>query len=239
MSVLLYLATLLAYFIKGFGGFGPAMIIVPVFALIAGTNLALAASALLDAAAGLILLRTVWPRIDWQFVWPVMAAIAGGSFLGARTAYFLPEDLLLKIMGFVLLIFVIYLFFQDNRPAVEAGGAPRWGTIAAGLLAGLLGGLSGMSGPPLVAYLKYYYPKEFFRTQLIVIFLAEKFIRLLVYGRHQMLPWQEWPVLFTFLPMLLLGLWIGTRLHGKVSEKQFTRTVALILIFPAVKLIFF
>ena len=61
------LIILLAYFIKGFSGFGPALVIVPLFTLLYDAPSALLLAAVFDVFAGGILLRSVWKEIDWKF----------------------------------------------------------------------------------------------------------------------------------------------------------------------------
>ncbi|MEJ2636862.1 MAG: sulfite exporter TauE/SafE family protein [Calditrichia bacterium] len=239
-SIILFLVTIVAYFIKGLSGFGPAMVVVPMFTLFAGAPLALTASALLDAVSGIILIFSVWRKIDWRFVLPIIVAISLGSFFGAQLVFIIPLNALRKIIGIFLSLFIIYLLINPNSDNGAGKKRPSpWYTSLAGLLSGITGGLVGMSGPPLVSFMKYHFPKDFFRTQLIAIFLIEKFVRLAVYSNRQLLPLHQWPHLLIYIPFLLIGLWIGNHFHARISEKHFNRAVAVILIFPAVKLIFF
>jgi len=238
-QLVLFIVTFVAYFIKGFSGFGPALLIVPFFTLFAGAPIALTASALLDALAGLILLWGIRKKIDWKFTMPIIVAISVGSFVGARLIFVLPILLLKKLIGIFLSIFILYLIWNPDfrHPFSEKRLWPV--TLLVSLVSGISGGLVGMSGPPLAAYLKFRFPKDYFRAQLIVVFFFEKLIRLFVYHTYQLIPTQQWTKLIWFLPVLLLGLWVGTHYHARIGEKKFTRIVAFILLIPAIKLIFF
>ncbi len=239
-ALFLFFVTMLAYFIKGFSGFGPAMVIVPSFTLIKGAPTALTTSAFLDSLAGLLLIGSVWKDINWRFVWPITISISIGSFIGSNLMVTIPVALLRRLIGTCIFVFVGYLLFSQNSNGANSTKKqpPFLGPIM-GLLSGTLGGIVGMSGPPLIAYMKYYYSKDFFRTQLIVIFLVEKFVRLMVYGSHKLLPTSEWLGLAIYIPFFLVGLWIGNHFHAHVSEKQFNRLVAVILVLPAIRLLFF
>lgn len=239
IQIILFLTTILAYFVKGMSGFGPALFVVPVFTLLAGAPVALTASALMDAVAGLVLIGSVWKKIDWRFSLPIILAISLGSFSGAQLIFFLPQTVLRRAIGGMLLIFVLYMLFHseptegsDRRPAL-------WLTLLAAFGSGLSGGLVGMSGPPLVAFMKFYFRKSFFRSQLIVIFLMEKFVRLAVYHNRNLLPQAQWPSLMIYIPFLLAGLWLGSRIHARISERQFNRAVGAVLLIPAAKLLLF
>lgn len=163
IDLILFVVTFAAYFIKGFSGFGPALLIVPFFTLFAGAPVALTASALLDALAGLVLLREIRKKIDWKFTLPIIAAISVGSFLGARLIFALPLPLLKRLIGLFLGIFILYLLWNPEKrhPVSEKRLWPV--TLLVSLLSGMSGGLVGMSGPPLVAYLKFRFPKDYFR----------------------------------------------------------------------------
>jgi len=239
LEYLLFLVTIAAYFIKGLSGFGPALLVVPLFTLLAGAPFALMTSAVLDLLAGAFLLRGVWKEIDWHFVLPVVVSISAGSFMGAQLVFMVPLVLLRRGIGIILALFIIYLLISPEPQQAEERHPPQFHLWIVGLVSGLCGGLVGMSGPPLVAYMKYNFRKDFFRAQLIVIYLVENFVRLLVYGNRQLLPSAEWTRLSLLIPFMLAGLWLGTRFHSRISEKQFARAVAFILIIPAVKLALF
>ncbi len=113
------------------------------------------------------------------------------------------------------------------------------GAVAAGFLGGISGGMVGMSGPILVIYLKYHFSKDFFRTQLIAIFLIENIVRLFIYFKGGLLDLQESKFLFACLPALLIGLWIGNTFHLHISESHFNRIVASILVLVSLKIVFF
>lgn len=234
--------TLLAYSIKGLTGFGPALIIVPFFTAIIGVQYALPASAIFDAVAGLLLLITVYKKISWKFCLPLMLTMAIGSFIGANAVFWVPRGLIIILIGVSILSFAIYLWIQQPRKQLKGNTENKkvlTGAAIAGFFGGISGGLIGMSGPILVVYLKYFFPKDFFRNQLIVIFLAENLVRTFIYYKGGLLGFQESKFLFLCLPVLILGLWIGNILHMHISEKLFNRVVSLILILVSIKIIIF
>jgi uncharacterized membrane protein YfcA len=107
---------------------------------------------------------------------------------------------------------------------------------AAGFVSGFLGGLVSMSGPPLVIYMKLHYKKVFFRTQLIGIFFLGTAWRSILYFYHQIPVNISYVSLGLFFIIMLLGLWVGGKVHLKVTEKIFNKIVALILLIPAISL---
>ncbi|MFQ5583826.1 MAG: sulfite exporter TauE/SafE family protein [Calditrichia bacterium] len=242
---LLLILVFLAYILKGLTGFGPALIIVPFFTLLTGVEFALPASAVFDTVAGLILLLSLYRQINWRFCTPLFIAIGMGSFLGANIVISVSPTLIRSILALVTLSFAIYLFFSgNNHPATgeEAGRLAnrrvRSGAVLSAFAGGLTGGLAGISGPPIVIYLKQFFSKSFFRAQLTVVFLFENLVRLTVYYKGGLLKLNQGKLILFLLPGLLTGLWIGSKLHFQISEKWFNRLVAIILLLVSLKIIF-
>jgi len=232
------LIILIAYFVKGFSGFGPSLIIVPFFALLYDPSSALLLAAVFDFLAGAILLGTVYKRLNWRFVLSVFSALAAGTLLGSFLPGRLPADMLKKIIGAVILIFSLMILLQKKEKGAYLHIDKTWVKYPAGFLSGFLGGMVSMSGPPLVIYMKMVYEKDFFRTQLIGIFLLGTAWRALLYF------WQGIPMrippaaLFVFFIFLLGGLALGNRIHLQVSELSFNKVIAVILLIPAFGLFF-
>jgi uncharacterized membrane protein YfcA len=242
-SILILLGiTIVAYTLKGLTGFGPALIVVPFFTVAVGVKYALPASAIFDAISGLVLLPTVYKQISWKFCIPLMVAMAIGSFIGANLIFAISPHLIRNFIGGFIFLFGGYLWIEqwkslDRRHNKVTTASP--GSVAAGLAGGVSGGMIGMSGPILVIYLKYFFQKDFFRSQLIAIFLAENVVRIAVYLRGGLLDLKSVTLLMYCLPAMLAGLWIGNKLHFQISERAFNRIVSIILILVSTKLLFF
>jgi uncharacterized membrane protein YfcA len=65
--LLAMLVILAAYTVKGFSGFGPALVIVPFFTILYDPASALLVAAFFDCLAGAVLLVTVRRDINWLF----------------------------------------------------------------------------------------------------------------------------------------------------------------------------
>jgi len=228
---------LVAYFVKGFSGFGPALIIVPFFAILYDPPSALVIAALFDFFAGCILVYTVRKEIRWSFVLYVFAALATGVIVGTSLLGYIPVDGLKKIIGAILFLFSIIILLQRNNTGSKNKEKYSILKYPAAFTSGFLGGLVSMSGPPLIIYMKMMYDKSFFRTQLIAIFMLGTAWRSLMFHYHDVpmnIPIQT---LIIYFLCLLAGLWLGTRLHIKVNETVFNKIVATILLIPATGLL--
>jgi uncharacterized membrane protein YfcA len=228
-----------AYFVKGFSGFGPSLIIVPFITLLYDPSSALILTAFFDFFAGAILIYSVRKEVNWSFVLSIFIALGIGTFFGSLLPGRIPVAVLKKIIGAVILIFSFIILLQKNDIEGREKSKYRWLKYPAGILSGFSGGLVSISGPPLVIYMKIMYQKSFFRTQLIGIFLLGTAWRSILYIYHQIplsIPISSLIIYFIFL---LIGLWLGGRLHVKVNEIVFNKIIAIILIIPALNLLFF
>ncbi len=228
-----------AFFIKGFSGFGTALLLVPLFTMLFGPKSALPTTALFDMIAGLVLIISVWRQIQWSFVLKTTIALFIGAFIGVLFLSIIPHSILSKIIGFGLLSFIIVLLMQKNNGLeVEKHSISNWHYFIAGL-SGFTGGLIGVSGPVLAVYMKVRHNKDFFRTQLIAVFFFGSMWRLLLFywhGFHIAFGVEQSAVLVI---ILLAGLWVGQHVNLKVNEVAFNRVIAVILLIPAAKLLLF
>ncbi len=238
-ELIVIIGVFIAFFIKGFSGFGTALLLIPLFTMLFGAKAALPTTALFDIIAGFILIISVRHKIFWPFVAKTTAALFLGAFIGVSCLSLIPHFILGKIIGFGLLIFVIVLLLQKKGGnAKEEGKTSKWQFLVA-TISGFFGGLIGVSGPILAVYMKVRYNKEFFRTQLIAVFFFGSIWRMILYNIHGFhIAFNIYQIAILIF-VLLLGLWVGRHIHLKVNENLFNRIIAVILLVPIVKLLLF
>ncbi len=228
-----------AFFVKGFTGFGPALILIPILSNFFPARQVIYLSTLLDLFAGFYLLITVRRLINWQLVIPVLLLFFPGAYLGARLLSSMESSLLKQLLGAAMLFFIGIIWFntlpQTNQIKIKI--RQKW-TLIISFLAGIGGGLFGISGPLLVIYFKLAYRKEIFRAQLIAIFAFGAVWRLFLYhSLGSRLGFTLWQFLI-FLVIMLTAIVLGSALHLHVNQKKFDRLVALILFIPSFSLLF-
>lgn len=214
--------------------------LIPVLTMIFDPITAIVAATLLDMISGLVLYTTVFKRSDWKLVLPVTFFLGVGAYFGAALIPSISPQRLEDYIAVGLLIFVVALFFQNGNtsPRYQNNKTIRILGYPISLVAGFGGGLLGISGPLLVLYMKFLYDKTYFRDQLIAIFLFGAIWRFSIYQTQQLqLGLSPWLIISMSL-VGLLGLWLGSRLHITVNERKFNRLVALILILPALNMLF-
>lgn len=226
-----------AYFVKGYSGFGPALILIPTLSLVYNPHSAILLVTLFDLIAGVVLLISVWRSIRWKTTFSVLLAFFPGALLGARLMASTPVEPLKKILAIVLLLFIALIWIKDAPEKQQAKlHTDIWQGLAA-FGAGFTGGLTGISGPLLVVYFKLAHPKTFFRNQLIAIFAFGAAWRLFLYHSfHAALHIHLWQLII-FALFMLSALFFGSRFQLKIDEQTFNRSIALILLIPCLTLL--
>ncbi|MDX2475465.1 MAG: sulfite exporter TauE/SafE family protein [Candidatus Krumholzibacteria bacterium] len=166
-------------------------------------------------------------EIRWRPILGLGSGIAVGIPVGAILLSTTDPQVMLAVLGWFL-IGVGLLFIKlppDGRFKPHAAAAP-----SAGLISGVLTGLYGTGGPPLIVW--YHLSavgKSAFRANLMTIFLLMAVVRVPSYAAVGLVTGPRlWSSLLV-MPAVLLGGWIGHRLHVQVSERTFRRLVSLVL----------
>jgi hypothetical protein len=232
-------ACLVAYFLKGFSGFGPALIFVPVFALFYNPAIALTASTVIDLFVGALMLYSLFPpREERKLIFKIFIFLVAGTLLGAYCLGKLPTDLILGLIGLITFIFGVNIFLfhkaipdniKSQNPALMWGGS---------FLCGFFSTLVGTGGPFIAFGIKKQFKKTEFRRILISVFFLEAIIKIAAY--HSLGIWSVEAIRISlmFSPAILAGLALGSYLHGKTKEVHFDRLVGTLLLLIAVRIFF-
>ena len=140
--------SLLAGAVRGFSGFGSALIFVPLMSAIYDPRTAAGTFLLIDFAVGLTVLPTVWREAHWRDVFPLAAAAVIAAQFGALILIYTDAITLRWGIAVVVLILLAVLMSgwrYHGRPKLPV-------TLGVGALAGTLGGAIQIVGPPVIVY---------------------------------------------------------------------------------------
>ena len=158
---------------------------------------------------------------------PLGLGIGVGIPLGAyvlRTGR--PEVILLILGWFLMVVGLIFL----RLPAGGRWTPPAWAASPTGLVSGLLTGLFGTGGPPLIIW--YHLSpgdKSAFRRNLMTIFLLMTVVRVPSYAWQGLITKAGLFSTLAVLPAVLGGAWLGNHLHFQLGEITFRRLVSALL----------
>ena len=134
-------------FLRGFVGFGGALVSILVISLLIGPRAAVAIAALSGLPAMVQLLPAAIRHAERRFVVPFALATFVAAPLGTLVLVALDPALMKMAIAAFVLLMVTMLWRGWRLPA----GAGTVGTAAAGVAAGFIQGSAGVGGPPAVA----------------------------------------------------------------------------------------
>lgn len=179
---------------------------------------------LVNLPAELYVVLSSWREVVWRGVAVLMIGIALGIPVGAWMLRWGNPSFLLVVLGGVLLaVGGVFLVL----PADRSRRWPGWVVAPVGLTSGLLTGLFGTGGPPLVLYYQFAgLDKAAFRGNLMAVFLFMTVIRVPSYAGMGLITAERMWSSLAVLPAVLVGAWLGNSLHLRIEESTFRRLVA-------------
>ena len=221
--------------IVGSSGFGFALITVPLLTIFLDLKLVVPLELLLALFCVTILSAKNMRFIKEPAVIYLFLGMMAGTVVGAWLLDNLEAGLLKKILGVLIVLFAFHIYRRSGRerePRTREGGRIVGAAIAlfVGLLSGVAGGMFGTSGPPLVVYVDHFAKdKSAFRAQLVVLFMLNNAVRIVLYSWHSLLTVPIAKFSLWLLPAVMLGLFLGSKMHFQVSEKTFSKAIAVML----------
>jgi len=189
------------------------------------------------------LLRS-WRKARLRLLPGLLPTMVLGMWLGTKLLVVGDVTWLKHALGVVVLAAGAWFLYEERRgqtrpetaplPAVEprprARGAACWLSLPIGLASGVLGGLFGTGGPPVIVFLKgYRLDKSAFRATLLWFFLLSSFIRAGSYLQAGILTGNEVVAAVWLLPPSLFGMVLGMLAHRRMSERHFAAAVSVLL----------
>jgi uncharacterized membrane protein YfcA len=211
-------------------GFGVGLIAVGVLAMVMPEAIQDVVVLLLltNLPAEVFVVTRSWRSIVWRGVLLICVGMAVGVPVGSAVlSWGRPDFVLVVLGGFLLLAGLAFLLL----PARTSVRWPTWSSPVAGLLSGLLGGMFGTGGPPLIFYYRLSgLDKAAFRGNLMAIFLLVTLVRLPSYGVMGLITTERLWSALAVIPAVATGALLGHKIHLELEEVTFQRLVAVGLV---------
>jgi uncharacterized membrane protein YfcA len=217
--------------VRGFSGFGSALIYIPLMSAVYGPRIAAVTFVVTDIATGLAFLPRVWRHAVWREILPLAASSVFAMQFGAIILQYAdPVWMRWFICAMVGAVVVILAsgWRYHGRPVLPA-------TIAVGLFAGLLGGSAQIGGPPIVLYwLGSAATAAVVRANFIVYFAIFSLGSTATYAAHGLVTAQIIALALLLGPLQITAIALGWRLFFLASEKTYRRTAYVIVSMAAI-----
>lgn len=214
--------------ILGMTGFGNAMLALPLMLLFLEPILAIPTLKTLTLFSQLAMQAIGRYPIDWKLLWILAIPATIGAFIGATILNVSEPEVLINMVGIIIIVFAISSLL--GMQIVSLTGQTT--ALGIGFTSGILGGVVGLSGPPVVLFLseKQAESKLHFRGTILAFFTIEIIASIISYLVLGMLNFEHLILVVKWIPAMLLGVWAGTYIFGHFSNNTFRKIVLIFLI---------
>ncbi len=221
----------LAAIVRGFSGFGFSLLSITAISLILPVAQIVPSIFLLEIAASIHLIPSIWRQVHWRSLAWLMAGHVIGLPIGGYALVHAPAAPAQIVLGLfvigtaILMLRGFHLARTPGRPASTATGA----------LSGVLNGAFGIGGPPVILfYFSTPGAAAIGRASIVIFFLVSDLLGVGYFATQGMVTTQSFVQSLAWLPALLAGVWIGAHGFRKLNQETFRRCVLVILIALAV-----
>lgn len=211
---------------RGFTGFGMAIILVPLLSLTIPPGDAVVLAILLQLLIGPVGIRSILADADRSSAVTIAVAAMLATPVGLLLLAATPADYARTAIAFI----AIGAFLLVVLPQRAAARPSRASGVMTGLAAGLLTGFAAMPGPPVVPfYMRQRIAPRTARASMMLIFFATAIAGTIAAAARGLAPP---PLLLLsaalFVPMVA-GNWLGGRFFGRIPAPVWRTGVGVVL----------
>jgi hypothetical protein len=161
--------------------------------------------------------------------WSLLLVMVAAVVIGAWLLVTADPKLVGALVGIIVIAFAL---FSIAKPEIRI--PPRLEPVASpltGLVAGVLGGISGLYAPPLVLYLvNLKLPKDSFVVTISLFYLVGQTPLYVILANSSLFGWREFVASAALAIPAYVGVWLGQRVRGRIDQLLFTRLVLAVQI---------
>lgn len=233
-GLLIATIVLAAAFAQSLTGFGFALITMPLVTVVLGVRTAAPVVALAALTVYTVNLVRYRRAINVSEVLRLGIASAVGVPVGIWVLANADEQVVMRILGLVLVIYAVYSLLQPKSQRMLSRG---W-VYPAGFLAGCFGGAYNTPGPPVIVYGSM---RQWARAEFRAVLQALFFLNgVLVVSSHALAKNLSRQVLEYYLyavPALALGIVVGSMVDRRIDQDRFRKIVMVMILALGIALI--
>ncbi|MGO1118036.1 TSUP family transporter [Rhodovibrionaceae bacterium A322] len=218
--LILTVSAALAGVVRGFSGFGAAMIFLPLASMVVDPRVAVITLFLADLLMSLPLFWRALPHCAWRSVLLLWAGAALAVPFGTYFLATIDAVLLRWILATIILVLVAVL--MTGWRYQKAPSSPM--TFGVGGMAGAMGGLAGLSGPPVILFmLGGPVASTVVRANMVVFLGLSTLTSGGAYYWRDLFTAEAFSLALVLGPLYGLSLWAGAHSFGKTNEELYRR----------------
>lgn len=216
--------------VRGFSGFGSALIYVPLMSALYGPKIGAASFLLTDFVTGIVFSLGVWRLAVWREIIPLAISGAIAAQFGALILQYADPAHLRWFMAALVLVIVIVLstgWRYHGKPMLIV-------TILVGIAAGLMGGAVQIFGPPVVLFwLSSMATAAVVRANFVVFFAIMAAALVVTYVWFGLITPEVIALAAFVAPAHILAMFAGARVFHVASEQTYRRTAYVVIALAA------
>jgi uncharacterized membrane protein YfcA len=226
--VLVLLGALAGGFVNGLTGFGTGITAMGLWLYAISPSIAASLVIVCSVVSQLQTLPAIWRAIEWKGVLPFIVPGLVGVPIGTRLlAHVDPRTFKIGV-GLFLVAYTAYALMRSVPMRREFGGRIADGVV--GFIGGCLGGLTGISGVPLIVWTDLHgYAKDHRRSILQAFNISILTAALASHAFAGLLTREVGLATLAALPGTIGGAWLGLTAYQRLGNRGFQQVVMALL----------
>jgi uncharacterized membrane protein YfcA len=219
--------TLVAGLMRGFAGFGSAMLMAPIFAILFGSAEMVVTVVAIELIVSLQLFPQVRSHADWRTLAPMSIAACAAMPFGVWALASVDKATIVTGVSAIIVAFVVMMWSGWRYRGRRSTAA----SAAVGAVSGAMMATTSVGGPPVLLYLlSGNDPPAVNRANIVTYYFLTQFLLIAIVLATGVAGWDALARAVVLVPVMVLGAWAGGRLfHGLASERLY-RNVALAIL---------
>ena len=214
-----------AALISGAAGFGGSLLLLPVITACIGAEAAVPVLTISQLIGNIARMVSGWKQIDWRSVGLFSLTSLPLAALGALGFSVLPKDIVTRIIGLALILFVIIKLARKRE--LPKGNSTL---LIGGAVTGGVSGLAGSGGPIGAAvFLSLDLPPVAYIASEAATATAMHILKTIVYSKMSSLEWMSVAIGLLMGISMIGGTFVANRFIKKKDKKKFQKYVACLL----------
>lgn len=218
------LVAALAGFIQGVSGFAFALVATSLWTWTLEPQLLVPTVVLTSLLGQVISIVSVKTEFTLARATPFLTGGAVGVPLGVLVLPMLNTTMFRLSIGIILLVYCSVMLSGKRLPLVRNGGRVADGCV--GVLAGAMGGATGISGPPLILWCALRgWNKDVQRATFQSFFIGTQILTIGIYIARGLINSSSLQLALIAAGPIVLSSWLGSRLFKRFTGPQFQKII--------------
>lgn len=234
-AIAVAVVTFAAGVMRGYSGFGSALVVVPATAAVFGPQLAIPAVVIIHLITSIQLLPEALRDVEWGRVAPLSIAGSLAVPVGAWILVTQDPEVLRTAISVLIILFAIMMM----RGWRYTGKINGWVMAGVGMTGGIITGAATIGGPPVITFLMAGpFKAAQNRAAIILYFVFVQIVAVTVYWIGGLMTWPIVGICVLVMPTMMAGMWVGQRLFARASESGFRRIALTFLLLIGITTLF-